>query len=67
MKTDSAPPGNSHQKTLKKWRVDSKSLAAPVDSEKNNENKVSADWEIINEKPSKDDARIRKRSQPLLT
>jgi hypothetical protein len=47
--------------------VDSEALAGPVDSEKVNENWDGADWEIINEKPSKGDAWIRKRSQPLLT
>jgi hypothetical protein len=35
--------------------VDSKVLAAPVDSDKVNENGVSADWEIINETPSTGD------------
>jgi hypothetical protein len=47
--------------------VDSEALAAPVDSEKVNENRVGADWEIITETLSKGDAWIRKRSQPLLT
>jgi hypothetical protein len=47
--------------------VDSEELTALVDSEKVNENGVGADWEIITEIPSKGDAWIRKRSQPLLT
>jgi hypothetical protein len=36
--------------------VDSEELAVPVDSEKVNENRVYADWEIITETPSKGDA-----------
>jgi hypothetical protein len=47
--------------------VDSGELAAPVDSEKFNENVVSADWEIVIETLSKGDVWIQKRSQPLLT
>jgi hypothetical protein len=47
--------------------VDSKELAAHVDSEKVNENGVGADWKIITETHSKDDLWIQKRSQPLLT
>jgi len=38
-----------------------------VDSEKVNENRVDVDWKIITEKPSKGEAWIWKRSQPLLT
>ena len=47
--------------------MDSGELAAPVDSEKFNENVVSADWEIVTETLSKGDVWIQKRSQPLLT
>ena len=47
--------------------MDSEELAVPVDSEKVNENRVDADWEILIETPSKGDAWIWKRSQPLLT
>jgi hypothetical protein len=47
--------------------VDSKALAAPVDSEKVNENGVGADWEIVTETPSIGDALMQKNSQPLLT
>jgi hypothetical protein len=47
--------------------VDSSELADPVDSEIVNENRVTTDWEIITEKPSKGDAWIRKLSGPLLT
>jgi len=36
--------------------VDSEMLAAPVHSEKVNENIVGAEWEIINETTSKGDA-----------
>jgi hypothetical protein len=38
-----------------------------VDSEKVHENIVVVDWKIITETPSKGDAWIQKRSQPLLT
>ena len=47
--------------------MDSEVLAAPVDSEKANENWVGADWEMINETTSKCDVLIRQRAQPLLT
>jgi hypothetical protein len=47
--------------------VDSEVLAAPLDSEKVNENWVGGDWEIVNETTSKGDAWIRQRAQPLLT
>jgi hypothetical protein len=47
--------------------LDSSALAAPLYSEKVNENRVAAGWEIVTETPSKGDALIRKRSQPLLT
>jgi hypothetical protein len=66
-KTESAPPGNRHRETLKKWRVVSEALAALVDLEKVNKNGVGAAWEIVTETPSKVDAWIRKRSKPLLT
>ena len=46
--------------------MDSEELAAPVDSEKVNKNRVGANCEIITETPSKGDAWIWKRSQPLL-
>jgi hypothetical protein len=58
---------NHHLKTFQRWRVDSEVLAAPVDSQKVNENWVDADWEIVNETTSKGDAWIRQRAQPLLT
>jgi hypothetical protein len=47
--------------------VDSEVLAAPVHSEKVNQNGVGAEWEIVNETTSKGDAWIRQRAQPLLT
>jgi hypothetical protein len=47
--------------------VDSEVLAAPVNSEKVNENFVGADSEIVNETSTKGDAWIRQRAQPLLT
>jgi hypothetical protein len=47
--------------------LDSSALAAPLYSEKVNENRVAAGWEIVTETLSKGDALIRKRSQPLLT
>jgi hypothetical protein len=47
--------------------VDSEVLAAPVDSEKVNENRGEGDWEIINETSSKGDKWILQRAQPLLT
>jgi hypothetical protein len=47
--------------------LDSEELAVPIDTEKVNKNRVGADWEIITETPSKGDAWIWKRSQPLLT
>jgi hypothetical protein len=47
--------------------VDSEELTAPDSLEKVNEKGVGADWEITTETPSKGDARIRKRWQPLLT
>ena len=47
--------------------MDSSELADPVDSEIVNENRVTTDWEIITEKPSKGDAWIRKCLQPLFT
>jgi hypothetical protein len=46
--------------------VDSEVHAAPVDSEKVNENGVGADCEIINETTSKGDAWICQLTQPLL-
>jgi hypothetical protein len=46
--------------------MDSKALAAPVDSDKVNKNGVGADLEIINETPSTGDAWIRESTQPLL-
>jgi len=58
---------NHHWNSFQRWRVDSKALAASVDSDKVNENGVGAELEIINETPSIGDALIRKRSQPLLT
>jgi hypothetical protein len=42
--------------------VDSEVLAAPVDSEKLNENEVGVDWEIIIETPLKGDTWILKGS-----
>jgi hypothetical protein len=57
---------NPHQNTFQRWSVHSEALAAPVDSEKVNENWVGADWEIINETYSKGDAWIRESTQPLL-
>jgi hypothetical protein len=42
-------------------------LAAPVNSEKVNQNGVGAEWEIVNETTSKSDAWTRQRTQPLLT
>jgi len=42
-------------------------LTAPVHSEKVNENRVGAEWEIVNETTSKGDAWFRYRAQPLLT
>jgi hypothetical protein len=47
--------------------VDDLAPTAPIDSEKFNENGVDDDWEIITETPSKGDAWIWKRSQPLFT
>jgi len=47
--------------------VDSEVLAAPVHSEKVNENWVGAEWEIVNETTSKGDAWIRQRAQPLVS
>jgi len=42
-------------------------LAALVDSEKINENRVDAHWKIIIKTPSKGNVTNRKRLQPLLT
>jgi hypothetical protein len=39
-------------------------LAAPVDLEKVNENRIGADWEIVTETPSKGDTWICKRRSP---
>jgi hypothetical protein len=47
--------------------VDSEELAAPVDLEIVNRNRVGADSEIVNEKASIGDAWILQRSQPLFT
>jgi hypothetical protein len=47
--------------------VDSEASAAPLDSEKFNENRVGVAWEIITKTPSKGDAWILKSSQPMLT
>jgi len=44
--------------------VDSEVLAAPVDSEKFNENSDGGDWEIINEIRYKGDKWILQRAQP---
>ena len=46
--------------------MDSEVLAAPVDSDKVNENGVVAESEIINETPSTGDVWIRESTQPLL-
>jgi hypothetical protein len=59
--------GNSHLNTFKRWRVDSEELAASVDSEKVNKNRVGADRKIVTETPSKVDVWIRTGSQLLLT
>jgi len=59
--------GNRQWNNFLRLAVDSEELAVPVDSEKVNENTVDADWEILIETPSKGDAWIWKRSQPLLT
>jgi len=42
--------------------MDSEEVTTPVDSEKVNENRVGADWEIITEAPSKGDEWIWKSS-----
>jgi hypothetical protein len=47
--------------------VDSDVLAAPVDSEKVNENGVDGDWEIVNKTSSKGDKWILQRAKPLWT
>jgi len=47
--------------------VDSEVLAAPVDLEKVNENRVGGDWDIVNETSSNGDNWIIQRAQPLLT
>jgi len=52
---------NHHRNSFKRWRVDSEELAAPVDSEKVNENRLGADWKIVAETPFKGDTWIRKR------
>jgi hypothetical protein len=44
--------------------LDSEVLAAPVDSEKVNENLVGAAWEIVKETISKGDKWILQRAQP---
>jgi hypothetical protein len=49
------------------WDVDSEMLAAPVGSDKVNENWVGVNWKIINETTSEGDAWIPQRAQPLLT
>jgi len=61
-KTKSMATGNHHRNTFQRWRVDSEVLAAPVDSEKLNENEVGVDWEIIIETPLKGDTWILKGS-----
>jgi hypothetical protein len=66
-KTESVPTGKSSPKLLPKVRRGFERPRTPVDSKKVNENRVDADWKIITETPSKGDAWIRKRSQPLLT
>jgi len=65
-KTKSLSTQKSPPKQLSKVTRGFRRVAAPVDSEKVNENGVGADWEIVTEKPSKGEAWIRKRSQPLL-
>jgi len=40
--------------------VDSETLAAPPDLEKDNENGVGTGWKILTEKPTKNDAWIQK-------
>jgi hypothetical protein len=67
MKTGSLPTQKWSPKNLPKWRVDSKVLAAPVDSENVNENWVGGDWEIVKETSSKGDKWILQRAQPQLT
>jgi hypothetical protein len=57
---------NPHRNTFQRWNVHSEALAAPVDSEKVNENWVGTDWEIINETYSKGDVWICDCTQPLL-
>jgi len=47
--------------------VYSEAVAAPVESEKLNENGVGGDREIVNETSSKGDKCILQRAQPLLT
>jgi hypothetical protein len=58
---------NHHLNTFQRWGVDSEVLAAPIHSEKFNENWVGVDWKIINQTTSKGDAWIPQRAQPLLT
>jgi hypothetical protein len=47
--------------------VDSDVVAAPVDSEKFNENGVGGDWEIVIDTSSKGHKWIPQRAKPLLT
>jgi hypothetical protein len=42
-------------------------VAAPIESEKVNENLVGGDWEIVNETSSQGNKWIPQRAQPLLT
>jgi hypothetical protein len=58
---------NLHLNTFAFEGVYSEVLAAPVDSENVNENRVCADWEIVNETTSKGDAWICQGAQPRLT
>jgi hypothetical protein len=58
---------NHHWNSFQRWRVDSKALAASVDSDKVNKNGIGAELEIINETPSTGDGWNYQHGQPLLT
>jgi hypothetical protein len=58
---------NRHGNHFHRSHVDSSALAASVDTEKVNENRVGVDGEIVNETNCKGDAWIHQRSQPLWT
>jgi hypothetical protein len=67
MKTEALPSPKSSRKLIPKVTRGFVSAHSPVESEIINDNWVAADSEIITETTSKGDARIRKRSQPLVT